>query len=242
MWLSPFILLSCPWFQLHLLGIRIRSFRFCSPRFRSLPCNHHIKKKNSTKFMKNILTVNKNVDNVSCDLHPFPVVQHQCDRTPLVKRARPVCRETRDTSLDGSLFSFLGKDGHRFILSAFPISVLSCVSSLFFTFYCASKIKIIFFCLEEKGRWGFYLIPLYHVPCMMCQKFWTFMWTEIEKNLLLLEGFFLCSEKLTFEKENVICKLKCDLIKIQKIFCEFCSYERSDLHVYSCMKYSSFLW
>ena len=39
----------------------------------------------------------------------------------------------------------------------------------------------------------------------MCRKFWTFMWTKVEKNLLFLERFiFSSSEKLTFEKENVI--------------------------------------
>ena len=39
----------------------------------------------------------------------------------------------------------------------------------------------------------------------MCQKFRTFMWTKLKKNLLFLERFFFSSsEKLTYEKENVI--------------------------------------
>ena len=39
----------------------------------------------------------------------------------------------------------------------------------------------------------------------MCQKFWTFMWTKINKKSTFLEGFFFSSdEKLTFENENVI--------------------------------------
>ena len=38
----------------------------------------------------------------------------------------------------------------------------------------------------------------------MYRKFWTFIWTEVKKNLFFLEIFFSSSEKLTFETENVI--------------------------------------
>ena len=36
------------------------------------------------------------------------------------------------------------------------------------------------------------------------QKFWTFIWTKVKKNLFFRRIFFSSSEKLTFEKENVI--------------------------------------
>ena len=39
----------------------------------------------------------------------------------------------------------------------------------------------------------------------MCRKFWTFMWTKIIKKIYFFRRiFFSSSEKLTFEKENVI--------------------------------------
>ena len=39
----------------------------------------------------------------------------------------------------------------------------------------------------------------------MCQKFWTFMWTKIKKKSTFFKrAFFSSSEKLTFEKENVM--------------------------------------
>ena len=40
---------------------------------------------------------------------------------------------------------------------------------------------------------------------IMCRKFWTFIWTKVKINLLLLERFcFSSSEKFNFEKENGI--------------------------------------
>ena len=42
------------------------------------------------------------------------------------------------------------------------------------------------------------------IRVLMCRKFWTFMWTKLIKKIYFLEGFFLSSEKLNFEKEKVI--------------------------------------
>ena len=41
----------------------------------------------------------------------------------------------------------------------------------------------------------------------MCQKFWTFMWTKVKKNLLFLEIFFFTQGKINFWER------KCDFLK-----------------------------
>ena len=66
----------------------------------------------------------------------------------------------------------------------------------------------------------------------MCRKFWTFMWTEIKKNLLILKGFYFSnSEKLTFEKENVIFFYLNLFYLIVVNFLEISFYKRSELQV-----------
>ena len=73
-----------------------------------------------------------------------------------------------------------------------------------------------------------------------CQKFWTFMWTKVEKNLLFLERFFFpSSEKLIFE--NGIFQNSIYFISFWLIFCKFRLYERSELQVHNKHSESIFL-